>query len=156
MLTAIKKFFDDHIEAAAAQASEAQEHRLRVATVALLLETARADFNVHDEELAAVARHAREFFQLDEIETKELVKLAEEEAKNATCYYEFTTLINNGFSPEEKVSIIELMWQVAYSDKVLEKYEEALVRKIADLIYVPHAAFMAAKHRVISSLDQDS
>ncbi|MDX1811364.1 MAG: TerB family tellurite resistance protein, partial [Gammaproteobacteria bacterium] len=69
--------------------------------------------------------------------------------------YEFTSLINNGFSPEEKVKIIELMWQVAYSDKELEKYEEALVRKIADLLYVPHTAFIAAKHRVISSLDEN-
>lgn len=156
MLTAIKKFFDNHIEAAAAQASEAQEHRLRVATVALLLETARADFNVHDEELATVARHAQEFFQLDESETSVLVQLAEEEASNATCYYEFTSLINNGFSPEEKLTIVELMWQVAYADQELEKYEEALVRKIAELLYVPHGAFIAAKHRVISSQNKDS
>ncbi|WP_455221623.1 tellurite resistance TerB family protein [Kaarinaea lacus] len=155
MLATIKKFFENHLEAAAAQASESQEHRLRVATVALLLETARADFNVHDEELAAVGRNAKEFFQLDEDETAELVNLAEEEAGNATSYYEFTSLINNGFSPEEKVKIIELMWQVAYSDKELEKYEEALVRKIADLLYVPHTAFIAAKHRVISGLDEN-
>lgn len=156
MLASIKKFFDTHIEAAATQARESQEHRLRIATVALLLETARADFNIHDEELATVARHARELFKLDEDETSALVALAEEEAQNATCYYEFTSLINNGFSPEEKVKIIELMWQVAYSDNELEKYEEALVRKIADLLYVPHGAFIAAKHRVLSRLDQQS
>jgi len=153
MLAAIKKFFEDHIDAAATQSSVSHEHRLKVATVALLLETARADFNVQDSELASVARHAREFFTLSDDETDGLVKLAEEEAKNATSYYEFTSLINNGFSPEEKVKIIELMWQVAYADRELEKYEEALVRKIADLLYVPHAAFIAAKHRVISSLD---
>jgi len=155
MLAAIKKFFDDHIDAAATQAGTSQDRRLRVATVALLLETARADFNVQDSELASVASHAREFFQLSEDETAELVGLAEEEAKNATCYFEFTSLINDGFSPEEKVKIIELMWQVAYSDKELEKYEEALVRKIADLLYVPHSAFIAAKHRVISSLGEN-
>lgn len=153
MIASIKKFFEAHMEAAAAQASEVQEHRLRIATVALLLETARADFNIHDEELATVARHARELFELDENETTELVALAEAEAQNATCYFEFTSLINNSFSPEEKVKIIELMWQVAYSDSELEKYEEALVRKIADLLYVPHGAFIAAKHRVLSSLD---
>jgi uncharacterized tellurite resistance protein B-like protein len=152
MLAAIKKFFDDHIDSAATQNGVSQERRLRVATVALLLETARADFNVQDSELASVARHAQEFFQLSDDKTAELVELAEEEAKNATCYFEFTSLINDGFSLEEKVKIVELMWQVAYADKELEKYEEALVRKIADLLYVPHTAFIAAKHRVIASL----
>ncbi len=140
--------------ASLAQGSFSEEHRMRIATVALLLETARADFNVHDEELEAVAKHAQELFNLDESETAELLQLAEEEAQNATCYFEFTSLINKGFSPEEKINIVELMWQVAYSDNVLEKYEEALVRKIADLLYVPHGAFIAAKHRVKSRLEQ--
>jgi uncharacterized tellurite resistance protein B-like protein len=125
-----------------------------VAAVALLLETARADFDVHDEELQSVSRHAREFFMLDESETVELVSLAEAEAQNATCYYEFTSLINKGFSTEDKIKIIELMWQIAYADKKLEKYEEALVRKIADLLYIPHAAFIAAKHRVQSGISK--
>ncbi|MGD8559291.1 MAG: TerB family tellurite resistance protein, partial [Gammaproteobacteria bacterium] len=69
---------------------------------------------------------------------------------NATCYYEFTSLINDEFTPADKAQIIELMWQVAYADDELEKYEEALVRKIADLLYVPHTQFIAAKHRVKS------
>ena len=154
MLSAIKKFFDDHIQDPSSPIDNTEEHRLKVATVALLLETARADFQVHDEELESVAHHAQEFFDLDADETKELVNLAEEEAKNATCYYEFTSLINSKFTPDEKASIVELMWRIAYADKVLEKYEEALVRKIAELLYVPHGAFIAAKHRVKSSLDQ--
>ena len=151
MLSSIKKFFDNHIHATVNEASESLEHRLRVATVALLLETARADFDVHDDELATVARHARNFFELDEDETSELVTLAEQEASNATSYYEFTSLINSEFTEQDKIHIVELMWQVAYSDKVLEKYEEALVRKIAELLYVPHGAFTAAKHRVKTS-----
>ena len=53
----------------------------------------------------------------------------------------------------DKEKIVELMWRIAYADKELEKYEEALVRKIADLLYVPHSAFIAAKHRVQSTLD---
>ncbi|MCI0507838.1 MAG: TerB family tellurite resistance protein [Gammaproteobacteria bacterium] len=150
MLGTIKKFFEDHIQVFAEEANLQQQHRMNVAAVALLLETARADFNVRDEELQTVARHVQEFLGLNESETAELVSLAETEAKNATCYYEFTSLINKGFSTEDKIKIIELMWQIAYSDTVLEKYEEALVRKIADLLYVPHSAFIAAKHRAQS------
>ncbi|HEY5604553.1 MAG TPA: TerB family tellurite resistance protein [Gammaproteobacteria bacterium] len=154
MLNAIKKFFEDHIQTPAVSTNASPQHRLQIAAVALLLETARADFHVHDEELEAVARHAQVFFALEESETAELVKLAEQEAQNATCYYEFTSLINKGFSQEDKIKMIELMWRIAYADKELEKYEEALVRKIADLLYVPHAAFIAAKHRVLSSIGQ--
>ncbi|MGD8566588.1 MAG: TerB family tellurite resistance protein [Gammaproteobacteria bacterium] len=148
MLSTIKNFFETHINAEAKPGADDLEQRLRIATVALLLETARADFNVQDEELAAVARHAQAFFQLAPEQTSELVSLAEQESKNVTSYYEFTSLINDEFTVGDKVKIIELMWQVAYADNELEKYEEALVRKIADLLYVPHTQFIAAKHRV--------
>jgi len=131
---------------------EPNETRLKVATVALLLETARADFDIQEQELEAVARHAQLFFDLDSLETARLVELAEQEALNATSYYEFTSLINSEYSPVEKIHIIELMWRIAFADKELEKYEEALVRKIAELLYVPHSAFISTKLRVKTSL----
>jgi uncharacterized tellurite resistance protein B-like protein len=152
MLIGIKKFFDTHLDRASAKGDEMLEHRLKVATVALLLETARADFDVLDDELALIANHARQFFSLSDNETKELVELADEEARNATCYHEFTSLINNSYLPEEKISIVEMMWRVAYADNDLEKYEEALVRKIADLLYVPHSAFISAKLKIMQEL----
>lgn len=155
MLASIKKFFDSHLQSAATQAEESTDHRLKVATVALLLETARADFNVHDDELAAVASHAQQYFTLNNGETSELLALAEEEASNATCYHEFTSLINNSYSQTEKAAIIEMMWRVAYADKELEKYEEALVRKIADLLHVPHSVFISAKLKVKQELGLD-
>ncbi|WP_455203613.1 tellurite resistance TerB family protein [Kaarinaea lacus] len=149
MLEAIKKFFDTHI----AEANEIKEdvgHRLRVATAALLLETARADFSIDDDEMRHVADSLQTTFELSAQETDELLALAKKEAQLATCYHEFTSLINNGFSLEEKIQVVELMWQVAYSDNVLEKYEEALIRKIAELLYVPHGEFIAAKHRAVN------
>lgn len=152
MLASIKNFFDTHLLPSESQSNDSLDHQLKVATVALLLETARADFDVHDDELAAIARHAQEFFLLSDGESSQLLALAEEEASNATCYYEFTSLINQSYSQQEKIAIIEMMWRVAYADKELEKYEEALVRKIAELIYVPHGTFIAAKHRVKQEL----
>ena len=55
------------------------------------------------------------------------------------------------FTPEQKVSVVEMLWQVAYAEGRLDPYEEALVRKIADLIYVPHREFIQAKHRIQES-----
>ena len=155
MFASIKSFFDSHLQNPENQAADSLDHRLKVATVALLLETARADFDVLDEELADVARHAQQFFSLDDNETNQLLELAEEEARNATCYHEFTSLINQSYSPQEKVAIVEMMWRVAFADRLLEKYEEALVRKIAELLYVPHGAFISAKLKVKKELGVD-
>ena len=147
MLAAITKFFNENIQAQGENLDN--EHQLKVATAALLLEMASADFDVHDSELAAVASSIQQHFKLTREETDALISLAAEEAEQATCYYDFTRLINNGFNAEQKVKVIELMWEVAYADDSLQKYEEALVRKVADLIYVPHSDFIAAKHRVL-------
>ena len=147
MLKAIKQFFEDHIGQIEEQ-SEDSEHRLQVATAALLIEIARADFHVEDQELEQIAAALKAKFALPTQEVSELMALATEEAKQAISYYEFTSLINKQFSFEQKVKVIELMWQVAYADDHLQKYEEAMIRKISDLLYVPHSDFIAAKHKV--------
>ncbi|MCG6969537.1 MAG: TerB family tellurite resistance protein [Gammaproteobacteria bacterium] len=147
MLKAIKQFFEDHIGQIEEQ-TEDYEHRLQVATAALLVEIARADFHIEDQELEKIAAALQEKFDLSTQEVSELMQLATREAKQAISYYDFTSLINKGFSFEQKVKVIELMWQVAYADDHLQKYEEAMIRKISDLLYVPHSDFIAAKHKV--------
>ena len=96
----------------------------------------------------AVELALREQFGLSERETRELADLAAQEAEEAVSLYQFTGLINRHFSPGEKLQVVENLWRVALADGVLDKYEEALVRKISELIYVPHRDFMQAKHRV--------
>ena len=76
---------------------------------------------------------------------KELLELAEEERSESTDYYQFTSLINNNYTPEQKVRLVELLWRIAYANETLHKYEEYLVRKIADLLHIPHSAFITAK-----------
>jgi uncharacterized tellurite resistance protein B-like protein len=147
MLKSIKQFFEDHIGQIEEQ-SEDSEHRLQVATAALLIEIARADFHVEDQELEQIAAALQAKFALSTQDVAELMELATEEAKQAISYYEFTSLINKQFSFEQKVKVIELMWQVAYADDHLQKYEEAMIRKISDLLYVPHSDFIATKHKV--------
>jgi uncharacterized tellurite resistance protein B-like protein len=90
-------------------------------------------------------------FSLSSAETEELAKLAEQEAGDAVSLYQFTALINRHFAASDKVRVIEMLWQVAYADGKLDRYEEALVRKIAELIHVPHRDFIQAKLRVQSA-----
>ena len=86
-------------------------------------------------------------FGLSDAEGNTLVDLAEAEAREAVDYYQFTSLINREFSIEQKVHIVELMWQVVYADASLSAHENHVMRKIADLLYVPHGDYVAAKLR---------
>ena len=151
MLKAIKTFFLQQIDAEVHR-PETREHGLRLATAALLMEMSGADFTRRPEELALVEALVRREFDLGAGETRELAQLAEAEAREAVSLYQFTGLINTHFSPEEKLRVVEMLWQVAYADRRLDKHEEALVRKVAELLYVPHRDFIQAKHRVLASL----
>lgn len=145
MLKAIREFFDAHI-GAEASGRDAQ-HAIQLATAALLIEVARLDRDVDAQERAAMLRAVREKFGLEAGEAGTLIDLAEAEAREATDYYQFTSLINRHFSQEQRQRVVELMWQVAYADAELSAHEQHVVRKVADLLYVPHGAYIAAKLR---------
>jgi uncharacterized tellurite resistance protein B-like protein len=81
-------------------------------------------------------------------QTTLLLALADQQRKQATDYFQFTSLINKEYSVEQKVGLIESLWKIAFVDGVLDIDEEYLVRKIANLLYVPHSAFIMAKNRV--------
>ncbi len=151
MLQAIKTFFQVHIEREI-QHPETREHGLRLATAALLMEMTRADFESSAEERALVVDLMQHEFDLSAEETRELADLALQEAREAISLYQFTGLINDHLSPQEKVRVVEMLWQVAFADRMLDKYEESLVRKVAELLYVPHRDFIQAKHRVQEAL----
>ncbi|MCP4044117.1 MAG: TerB family tellurite resistance protein [Gammaproteobacteria bacterium] len=148
MINTIRQFFDQHILTDGSGGDgDDFEHRQRLATAALLIEMTRADFSVTDAEQQALVKTVRRIYGLNEEETHELVRLAGEELDNATSLYQFTTLINQNFSPAQKRHVVELLWEMAYADGTLNKYEEHLVRKVADLIYVSHAVFIQTKHQ---------
>ena len=145
MLTAIREFFDAHIGKPASERDA--RHAIELATAALLVEVGRLDAEIDAAERAAVLRAVREKFGLSGAEAETLIGLAETEAREATDYYQFTSLINRHFSQEQRQRVIELMWQVAYADAELSAHEQHVVRKIAGLLYVPHSAYIAAKLR---------
>jgi len=146
VLRAIQDFFRSKIEPDTSVGPDT--HGLQLATAALLFEMLRADDDEHPEERRMLQQSLQKTFSLDEEETSQLIELADREATESVSLYQFTNLINRHFSPEEKIRVVELLWQVAFADGRLDRYEEALVRKIADLIYVPHRDFLQAKHRV--------
>ena len=150
MLRAIQDFFRLKIEPDMEAGPD--QHGLQLATAALLFEMLRADDDEHPDERHALEQALQKCFALSESETRQLSQLADREAAESVSLHQFTGLINRHFSPGEKIRVVEMLWQVAYADGSLDRYEEALVRKIAELIYVPHREFMQAKHRVLEAL----
>jgi uncharacterized tellurite resistance protein B-like protein len=146
MLASIKRFFDSHIKAAVDKV-DGGDHGLRLATAALLIEVTRADHVVKGGEREAVMASLRQLYGLSAEELSTLFALAEQEVEQASSLYQFTSLVHNAFSLPQKIEIIELLWRVVYADGVMDKYEEATVRQVAELLYVPHNDFIAAKHR---------
>jgi len=147
MLARIIEYFERKL-LPVADTGETHEHRLRLAVAALLLEMPRMDGVRRPEECAAAEEAIRERFGLTPEEAGDLMDLARAEGREATDYFQFTSLINRHYSPEQRAELVEQLWRIAYADAALHPYEEHLVRKIADLLHVPHRVFIAAKHRV--------
>jgi uncharacterized tellurite resistance protein B-like protein len=145
MLNAIREFFEAHMGSAATERDA--RHAIQLATAALLVEVGRLDRDIDARERAVMLRAVREKFGLSAEEAETLIGLAEAEAREATDYYQFTSLVNRHFSQEQRQRVVELMWQVAYADAELSAHEQHAMRKIADLLYVPHSAYIAAKLR---------
>ena len=145
MLRALVEFFDRHVSPATPERDDA--HAIRLATAALLVETVRIDAEVRETERAAALAAVRSKFGLPADEAERLIALADEEARLATDYFQFTSLINRRFTPEQKLKVIEGMWAVAWADAEISAHERHLMRKIVDLLHVPHADAVAAQAR---------
>lgn len=144
MLKSIREFFDRTI---AHDAPTANRHSVELATAALLVEVVRSDAGITASEQEAVMRAVREKFNLSDQEAQAIFDLAEQEVRIANDYYQFTSLINRHFDQPHKQHVIELMWRVAYADAELAAHENHVLRRIAELLHVTHADYIAAKMR---------
>ncbi|MFO7746896.1 MAG: TerB family tellurite resistance protein [Orrella sp.] len=148
MIEAIKQFYESHMSPAEASAGGSTQHRLELATAALLIEMAQADNQRHSMEFQAIHDGIMEVFELTTEETAEVIELADQEAHEATDHFEFTHLINEQYDYALKCQVVELLWRVCLADAEMDRYEEQLVRKIAELLHVEHGDFIAAKLKV--------
>jgi uncharacterized tellurite resistance protein B-like protein len=134
---------------------EQREHSLRLAAAALLFEVVRADGVVKPEEHTVLRTALRSVFDLSSEEVEELAQVAERESREAVSIFEFTRLVDEGLSQEEKKRIVELLWLVCFADDEKHAEEEYLVRKIAGLLHVTHPEFIDAKIRARDASQRD-
>jgi len=141
MIRRLKALFADSPQ----QSVESDKRNVRLAAAALLVETARADFTESDVEMKKLTQLLTTALELEAAEVRELVDAAQERVEDATSLYEFTRVINESCTLERKLQLISAMWTVAYADGDIDKYEEHLIRNVADLIYVPHSNYIHCK-----------
>ena len=126
----------------------AREHALRVATALLLIEVARADYADDFAEDAAMLASLKQFFALDDTAAALLLEEARSTADQAVELQQFTRRLHEQLSVAEKQRVVEMLWQVALADRRLDKHEDHLVRRIAELLYVSHSDLIRIRNRV--------
>jgi uncharacterized tellurite resistance protein B-like protein len=146
MLKSLTDFFQQYTGSTAGDALR-NEHTLELCAAVLMLEIALADSGLDQDELAVIQEAIRHHFHINEQEAQILISMARRQVDDATSLHEFTRIVNESLSREEKTIVIELLWKVAAADQVIDKYEEYFIRKIADLLYVSHKDYIRAKHR---------
>ncbi len=143
MIGALKALF----ESSDAESESDLGRRLQLASAALLIETARADFTQDRAEQEAMETLLCSTLKLSEEEVKQLIQQASARVDESISLYEFTRLINDHFTADQKLQLIHNMWVVAWADNSVDKYEEHLIRQVAELTYVPHEHYIRSKHK---------
>ena len=149
MLDIVKRFFSPVDEKDAADRSAGTGHELQMAVCALFVEMARIDESFSAEEMAAVIDILKDKYGLSAENAAAMIAAAEAELEHSVDYWQFARLINENYSMDEKVAIIEMLWHIVYLDGNLDKHEDYLMHKLAKLLRLHHKQLMDAKKKVL-------
>ena len=125
---------------------------LNRAIAVLMLEVVQSDFSETVDETQTVLAALISHTQKSEQEAEALLAAARSDKANSAGLYEFTRLACSEMSIEDRCSLVKQLWQIAYADGIIDKYEEAAIRKVSELLYVPHTEFIKAKIAATNSL----
>jgi len=151
MLTKLQHFFEQYLGKDSEDAIPL-ERRLQMASAALMVEMLHVDEQVTADEDKKLRQLLQQRFNLESSEIESLIDLAHNEKHDATDYYQFTSLLNTHYSQQQKIDLVEDLWQLAYADRELDKYEEHLLRRLAELLHVPHQDFIRTKHKTLNNI----
>lgn len=122
-------------------------HQLAVAATALMVQLSRVDQQEDQRELQAIVDAAVKAHQVTRAEAGDILEDALGYADDATSLYEFTGQINEHLDQDEKQALLTSIWRVAFADGRIDKYEEHLIRRMADLLHLNHREYIQARHR---------
>ncbi len=141
MITKIKAFFAKNVVDAEDNSLNAEQ----LATAALLIEVMVIDGNLAEDELQSISLTLSKMLELSSDQVDQLILLSRDEVSEATSLYQFTKEINAHFSHEKKLKLMSAMWLVAFADGHLDKHEEGIIRRVADLLHLRHSEFIQCK-----------
>ncbi len=141
MIDKIKAFFSKNIIEADDNALSSEQ----LATAALLIEVMVIDGNLDEQEFRAISNTLSQMLDLSNEQIDELIVLSREEVADATSLYQFTREINAHYDHDKKIALMTAMWRVALADGHLDKHEEGIIRRVADLLYIRHNEYIRCK-----------
>ena len=138
MLDLLKRLF---------RSSSEQEDTLdpALAAAALMFEVVWADHDIGSQEMQSMTTLLQSIFGIEEAQVDEIVQLTQSNHNASVGVFPFTRALNEQLSADEKYRVLKAMWAIAFADNQLDTFEEHTIRRIADLLYVPHQQFIAAK-----------
>lgn len=147
MFGTIRTFFEQQMTLSREAPAQDRERALQVATCALLLEAALVDAHLAEEEIAHLREALRNLFDLDDPTLDTVLDLARKELDEAIDLWQFTNLINQHYTPEEKIQLLEHICRVVFSDGKLTALEAHLLSKLRTLLRLSHSQWVEARRR---------
>ena len=149
MIHRVKKLFAKGGGTRPGAQDETGPHDVVVATCALLLEMANIDGEFSETERERIISLLKRNYHLSDEHAHALIEASHEELERTIDLWQFTNLINESYSLEEKICIIEMVWQIIYTDGTLDMHEDYLVHKLAKLLRLTHGELIDAKLKVL-------
>ncbi len=147
MIDLVKKFFGKRIKNSTEEGEDSL-HDVRIATCALLLEMSQIDGEFSESERENILSIIKKEYEVDDEHVTTIIEAADKELKGSLDLWQFTNLINQNYAQEEKIEIIEMVWRIAYTDGKLDKHEDFLVHKLANLLRLNHRQLIDAKIKI--------
>lgn len=145
MIKALKRWFENLSDNQTPHAGHPQE-KINLCCFSLMVITANVDSIFDESEYKTIQELGRDLFNLDKKTIDEVISDAKQRANDSTSLYEFTSLIHENLSENDKFKLIVGLWKIAFADGEVDKYEEHVIRRVAELIYLDHARFTEARH----------
>lgn len=149
MLSSLKRFFHGMGENTRRGNQPAKTYDLRVATCALFLEMAHIDEKFTPEETKVILHILKEKYDLSDEHADALMAEAETEREKSVDLWQFANLINENYTTEEKIEIIEMLWRIVFVDGKMDKYENYLMHQLESLLRLTNKQLMDAKLKVM-------
>src|SRR4030065_1384124 len=148
MFDQIRKIFSNDTSSqsiAGKKEDNSERKKLQIATCAIFLEMAKSDDNCTEEERKEIVSIMQRTFGLEKEFVDELIDLTKKRLDESVSIYEFTGIINHNFTPDEKFELMKNLWRLIYTDQILDKYEDQLVKQVGKMLLLEHRDVIAAK-----------